>query len=299
MAMIKKTLITFLILFVGYCIFSNLYKPTYVEPQDLWQDSQMTAQGYLLTVPDTIENVIVGSSLSYVIDVDSLTSFCNLGLRGSQPYAGLDLIAKKGKYPKRVFIEINTLFMELAADNIFNDVLCNPLYYHSREHIVALRDGRQPILTLANAIQDPLLNKDSKSGYLYDQSYLFAKSIDVEDSLAVVQRVMAYNTEPPAESQEYGLTELKHYLELFKRHGTEVVFFEMPVCRVLRGQPRSVATRKILKEHFSPDEYTYLSNQVDKYPFKTYDTMHLDSIEAKVFTHYFRQEVDSLIKIGK
>lgn len=297
--MIKKTLITFLFLFILYYVFNNIYKPKYVAPQELWQDSQMKAQDYLLSSHDSLENVIVGSSLGYVIDIDSLSGFYNLSLRGSQPYAGLDLIERKGEYPRRVFIETNTLFMELAADNIFHDVLYNPLIYPARKHIVALRDGRQPILTLANAIQDPLLDRDKMSGYLYDQSYLFAKSINVADSLAVVQRVMAYNTEPPADALEYGLRQLHRYLDLFKQYNTEVVFFEMPVCQILRNQPRATATRRILSENFSPDQYVYLSNQVDRYPFTTYDTMHLDTLEAKIYTHYFKMEVDSLLRMGK
>ena len=103
--MIKKSIFVALLLFALWTAFLML-KPNASVSQHVWQENIITTEEYLYDV-DFVPNVILGSSLSERIIIDSLSDFFSLAFGGQSIYDGLEILTQKDKLPKRVFIEIN------------------------------------------------------------------------------------------------------------------------------------------------------------------------------------------------
>ncbi len=140
--MIKKSILTFLILFVIYSVVVTT-KPSIGASQHQWQRNVIKAQKFLFNETDTIKNVIVGSSLSSRLVVDNLPGFYNLSFDGLCIYDGLKIIRNKKALPQNVFIETNVLLRDESKD--FTDALFSPILYFLTKHLIALRADKQPI----------------------------------------------------------------------------------------------------------------------------------------------------------
>lgn len=290
--MIKKALIVFLILLFIYGLVRDIYKPNITIGQSQWQNNQIAAQSYLYHNTNNIENIIVGSSMAFWIVTDSLDNFYNLALGGESPREGLGVIKKKEIYPKRVFIEINLILKENQTD--FFDILYNPIMYPLRKETTIFRDGKQP-LPLASALLESKILK-----YIIPTNILFFNI--KKDRIRAVQI-----SEPKNKKEELSgslnsfssaTKPLKEYIDDLKRHGTEIIFFEMPTEKIDCRSKKEPQYRTIAKILFPPEEYIYIpSPECGSY--KTTDGVHLGKVEALRYTRYFKAQVDSLIDIGK
>lgn len=290
--MIKKALIVFLILLFIYGLVRDIYKPNITIGQSQWQNNQIAAQSYLYNNTNNIENIIVGSSMAFWIVTDSLDNFYNLALGGESPREGLDVIKKKEIYPKRVFIEINLILKENQTD--FFDILYNPIMYPLRKETTIFRDGKQPLPLASTLLESKILK------YIIPTNIPFFNI--KKDRISAVQI-----SEPKNKKEELSCSlnsfssatkPLKEYIDDLKRHGTEIIFFEMPTEKIDCRSQKEPQYRTIAKILFPPEEYIYIpSPECGSY--KTTDGVHLGKVEALRYTRYFKAQVDSLIDIGK
>lgn len=290
--MIKKALIVFLILLFIYGLVRDIYKPNITIGQSQWQNNQIAAQSYLYNNTNNIENIIVGSSMAFWIVTDSLDNFYNLALGGESPREGLDVIKKKEIYPKRVFIEINLILKENQTD--FFDILYNPIMYPLRKETTIFRDGKQPLPLASTLLESKILK------YIIPTNIPFFNI--KKDRISAVQI-----SEPKNKKEELSCSlnsfssatkPLKEYIDDLKRHGTEIIFFEMPTEKIDCRSKKEPQYRTIAKILFPPEEYIYIpSPECGSY--KTTDGVHLGKVEALRYTRYFKAQVDSLIDIGK
>ena len=295
--MIKKTVITFLIISTLYSIFWILHTPKTIIAQEHWQENQITAQNYLYGNLDSVENLIIGTSLSRALIMDSLPGFFNLSLNGELPFQGLEVMEKKGVYPKRVFIETNRIFSWFNR-GLFNEILSNPVLHTLRTPFSIMRDGRQPILTAATSIESIFVDRNIFYTALYDRAILYGGRIDMNNEADVRFTFHEYMEVPNDKQIETTVSLLNHYFEILKRHNTEIIIYEMPISKILLNTPKMRGTRKCMHKHFPPTEYTYLP-QPEYLDYKTYDGTHMVRDEAIKYTHLFKTQVDSLIHIGK
>ena len=98
--MIKKTIIVFIVLF-GVYTFIILLNPSISATQHQWQDNVVRAEKYIYDESDTINNLIVGSSLSLLIRNDSLRHFYNLAF-AAQSFYSVFVKKQQGKSERSV-----------------------------------------------------------------------------------------------------------------------------------------------------------------------------------------------------
>lgn len=272
-----------------------MWKPSHISGQGFWQDNQLKAQEYLYTHEyDSVENIIVGSSMAFQMKTDSLKNFCNLAFLGENYLKGLELIKEKDIYPKRVFIEIN-LPSKIANTGLFYDVLYNPLMHPLRKKFPAFRDGGQPFLIAASNLEHLVLNHTIEEQNRDKYSAIFQQLIEPTPGIGLFA-----GFENPADSIHLNesFDDLKIFIEDLKSHGTEIVFFEMPYYKTIQNSPQVISIYKQFRIAFPPDSYIYLPRpKYDEY--QTLDGLHLGRQEAIEYTLQFRGYIDSLINIGK
>lgn len=294
--MIKKTLVTFLILFCAYTVIvTYVADPNHAVSEHQWQDNQIKTQTYLFSENDSINAIIVGSSLSERLHMNMLPHFYNLGLLGLGPIDGLSTIQAKGKFPKYIFIETNHIDRPLSEE--LKSSVENPLMTPLRRHIISLRDGKQPM----GFIAIPYGQKATAYGVYLLQTALSKISskqtvqtsetaVNVFDKM-LIQAIEYQNKIPLNLDTEINI--LKQYVDKASRQGSTVIFFEMPIQQQLCGLPRPIAIRKEIYKHFPKNQYQYI-NIPDCGEYITTDGEHLDFISAKKYTEYFKKQIEAL-----
>lgn len=294
--MIKKTLITFFILFVAYTIIVTyiLYPDRYISEHQ-WQDNQIKTQNYLFSNnSDSINSIIVGSSLSERLRMEMLPQFYNLGLLGLGPADGLFAIHAKGNYPRYIYVEINHIDRPLNEE--LTTSIDNPLMTPLRRHLVSLRDGKQPMSLIAI----PYGQKATAYGIYLMQTALskvIAKQTkDTSNRVNMLDKMLdqsiEYHNKIP-DNLETATQTLKLYIDEMTRNGSTVVFFEMPIQYQLCGLERSQAIRNQMYKAFPKDKYKYI-NIPDCKDYTTTDGEHLDYTSAERYTLYFKEKIKEM-----
>src|SRR5690606_41372033 len=89
------------------------------------------------------ENIIIGSSLSNRLVMDSLQGMSNLSFSGMGIFDGLSILNHSDVTPRIVFIETN--IMSRGENEHFTSYVNSPLLSPVKEAIPSLRDEYQPI----------------------------------------------------------------------------------------------------------------------------------------------------------
>lgn len=294
--MIKKTLVTFLIIFAAYTIIvTYIADPNRIVSEHQWQDNQIKTQQYLFSDTDSISAIIVGSSLSERLHMNMLPHFYNLGLLGLGPMDGLSTIQAKGKYPKYIFIETN--HVDRPQSEELKNSIENPLMTPLRRHLVSLRDGKQPM----GFIAIPYGQKATAYGVYLLQSALSKitskpteqvseTSANVFDKM-LNQSIEYQNRIPDNLDTEINI--LKQYVEHASLQGSTIIFFEMPIQHQLCGLARPIAIRNCMYKAFPKDRYKYI-NIPECSDYTTTDGEHLDFVSAEKYTEYFKKQIEEL-----
>jgi len=144
--MIKKSLLIFIVLFISYTIFIMMNKQltsSQHQWQDQWQENILNAQNFLYNDTTKNENLIIGTSSSARIIMDSLPNFLNLSLPGQSIFDGLNILKHKIILPKNVYIEMN--FPLIKESDKFSFALYFPVFFIIKKYVLSLRDDKQPI----------------------------------------------------------------------------------------------------------------------------------------------------------
>src|SRR5687768_12220707 len=103
--MIKKSLIVFAVFFLAFNIAATYNVPDAKYAQSDFQRNVINADKYIYS-DINYKAVILGSSLAYRMQTDSLPGFYNLALSGMSVYDGGAVLLSHETLPKTVFIEI-------------------------------------------------------------------------------------------------------------------------------------------------------------------------------------------------
>jgi len=104
----KNSFVVAIILFISYGIFLEFGpKPTQARTQSQWQNNQLFVEKFF-RAKKTPEVIFVGSSLVLRLGGDYPCAY-NLALAGDSVLTGLSILAKSGRVPRKVFVEINGL----------------------------------------------------------------------------------------------------------------------------------------------------------------------------------------------
>lgn len=275
--MIKKSLITALVLLGLHALFVHI---THIgNSQHIWQDNINKAQRFIYNT-DTSLSVIVGSSLSNRLIMDSLQGFYNLSLQGQNIYDGLAIILKKHQVPKKIYLEMNII---LGVENRnFTGSLFSPIQYNIRKIFPSLRDEYQPVGQFSKIVMNSIDKIHPGSKLL--------KSPPVSENVfkqLMELKIREYSQIPDDATIQERKAILKKYVQSLENEGAKVVFFEMPVNEELVNLPRACIVRKIFFETFPEEKYRYIPVP-DCKNYKTRDGEHLGPEEALVYTCYFK-----------
>lgn len=296
MSMIKKSLFVFLLLIISYLLFiQHIANPDKYTSEHQWQDNQILAQNFLYSSTDSIQNVILGSSISFRLKTELLPKTKNLGYGGLGIFDGFKTLEAKNFYPKVLFIEMN--FIDREANIEFISSIENPLMNMLRKYFPAFRDGKQPMSFIAF----PYGQKLSLYTLYILQSAIYeihpdnpnindSENKDLMESEILPQQILYYTNN--INNIEKSITKLKEYISIYEKNGTKIVFFEMPVQYQLADLPRSTMIRSFFYKTFPKDQYLYFDCP-DMKEYKTTDGIHLDGFYSEKYTKYF---LDMMIK---
>lgn len=265
----------------------------YVNPissaQYAWQGNTIKAQQFIYG--ESSENIIVGSSLSNRLVMDSLQGMTNLSFSGQGIFDGLSVLNHNNTVPGTVFIETN--IMSRKENENFTSYINSPILNPLKRAIPSLRDEYQPIGILGEIIIRTF--KPEASGENLDVNNV-ALQEDGDDTF--FQRMLSlqaqdYNVTPDTSVLQSSFEALAVAVENLEKNGTRVVFFEMPVNETLCDLPEPQMIRDYYRRYFPESRYRYI-----RVPhcegYKTTDGAHLGGAEALRFTKYFKRQVESL-----
>lgn len=167
--MIKKTLLIFFTLCLGYtALVSALPGPT-PEAKTIWQYNQIRIEDYVFDPAPSPPDVIVGTSLSgffYLRHEGHVIN--NLSIIGKSVFEGLEIIRRRGIAPRTVFIEVNMLLNRRDADYVDN--MLNPFWITLKRRFPVLRARHN----LTNVIYNRLFQRPVKDRYVPRRAQLNA-----------------------------------------------------------------------------------------------------------------------------
>lgn len=278
--MIRRSLLVFAVLVVGYALYIKFGKPELNTVQHQASGNRISAEQYVFApdVPDA--TVIVGSSLSFRIELDSLpANTSNLSFGGLTVYDGLELVRRSGKKPKRVVVETNMIFKE--ADRAFLDAVFQPGLYELRKAAPILREENQPTGVLVGYLKKGLKEGDASAASQAD-------SMAMSDNLLNTNRAL-FAKLPADTTQDRFLATLEREVQALEANGTEVVFLEVPISEELMASPLARRTREMVLARF-PDHAYIRSDQ----PWRTTDGLHLQWHNAQRYSRWLGSELRSL-----
>lgn len=161
--MIKKSLITALVLLLLHALVVYLYPIS--STQYALQGNTIKAQQFIYGGAQ--ENIIIGSSLSNRLVMDSLQGMSNLSFSGMGIFDGLSILNHSDVTPRIVFIETN--IMSRGENEHFTSYVNSPILSPVKEAIPSLRDEYQPIGMLGQLIISTF-KKDMAGQEVIDQT---------------------------------------------------------------------------------------------------------------------------------
>ena len=268
--MIKKSIICFFI--IAFC-YSTLiaFVPNKGIGTHQWQENQIRAQRFLYE--KSSDTVIVGTSLSARILLDSLKNVSSCAFSACVVEDGLRLILSKDVIPHYVLIETNYILRpsngELVTVNTQGPL---PLL---RNYIPILREQNAPI---------------SLIGYCFMQRALApADTVDLERlHKSIENRILEDNTHFLTEKMQKGrMNVIMSLISKLEKRGAKIVLFEMPLNDSLKYVRSNEQTRQAVNRMFPKEKYIYLPNDTSTY--LTNDGEHLDAEGQRRYSHYLKE----------
>lgn len=309
--MIKKSIITLILLLIAYSIIRNYIFKDVKLSQSNWQKSQCPAQDYMYSDKD-YNIILTGSSVAldmYQFLNDSLGNII-LAFAGENSLSGLKVINYRGdtmhKYPKYVLIEVPTI--RQLDNTISSSIMFNPIMIYPRKFFPIFRDGKQPMpwiaarlnrylpyitpyqINLGREYLDPIV-VDIKNKY-----YSKVSSLQKKDEPNNIFQNLDINTtnEPLLNDKEYNILEkdITTLIDPLIEHGVIPIFFYPPNKR---AEHTSIfnSTKDIIDKHYPISKYPRVINCPDSAFVNSGDNIHLPD---KRFENYLKSQVDSITK---
>lgn len=285
--MIRKTLLSFLVLFLAYAVFVSLLGPLPKAAQNQWQDNIIKAQRFMYNPEADYKNIIVGSSLSSKLDMSRFpATYYNLSFSGLGLYDGLNILSRIESREKNVFVEMNVVMR--PEDKEFAEALFSPLSYNLQRVFPLLRQQNQPVTIFAAFVKRGAAARTADAGITRDQR----PRADSDIFLKMLQfQIESYAHAPDTSLLNKRFEALKRYVTAMEKRQIRVIFYEMPVHERLCSSPLAETIRKSFYHFFPPSQFRYIP-MPDCASFNTSDGVHLTSEEAVIYSDYLRDQAE-------
>lgn len=275
--MIRRSLLVLAILVVGYAVYIKFGKPELNTVQHQASGNRISAERYIFGPDQPDATVIVGSSLSFRIALDSLPPHTNnLSFGGLTVYDGLELVRQSGKRPKRVLVETNMIYKD--PDRAFLDAVFQPGLFQLRKAAPILREENQPSGVLVGYVK-----RSMKDGEVSPDA--------LADSMAMSENLLNTNrgifAKVPADStQQRYIALLQREVHALEANGAEVIFVEIPISEELMASPLARRTREVIQERFPG--HTFLRGPGT---WRTTDGLHLQWHNAQRYSGWLARQL--------
>ena len=286
--MIKKTILFTVFLLVLWSLIIK-WKPWSVV-QHQWQENVIVAEKYLFD-HHSKHNVIVGSSLSRRLFMDSLPDFYSLALNGQGVFEGLSVIKNVENLPKNIFIEINVI--DRHENQHYQDIVSSSFLNKLKSHFPMFRTDKQPIGFASNILN--VVIKKANKNYI-EKNKLNKGPLLIFDELLVL-REKVYSAPIDTQKIDKQFQMLSYYVQLFKARNVNVVFYEMPVHPHLTMMNKAVYIRNRIITEYPENKFIQLPDNIVDYT--TSDGLHLTNEESKLYTVYFKNELKTINEKSK
>jgi hypothetical protein len=301
MVMIKKTLLSTLFLLICWGLFLR-WQPFSLSKHE-WQENVISAEKFMFDL-DSVDHLIVGSSLARRIKVEGVPDYCNLSLSGQSVFDGLNILRNKKKLPKKVFIEINVMVRDENSN--YKEIVSSSILNTLKERSDVFRTDKHPLDYAGEKIAKPIVNAlVYKVLYrLRDQitggTLLKKETQTPKPNQALFGQLLAAQVESYSEHLDTALMNerfamLKRHVAFLESKGVRVFFFEMPVHHQLVHLTRASYLRDRVLREFPAHKLMKLPENLAMY--QTTDGVHLTEQEAKMYTDYFMKEATALSRI--
>jgi hypothetical protein len=282
--MMKKSIIIGLSLFVIYNIALHIIKPWHQRTMYPYWVIENYGKAQLYTRPDVHPKwVLCGSSLSAGMDYYLPDSVHNLSITGGSVFTGMEVLAKTGKMPAVVGIEVNML-NRLTDVYITKDAL-NPLMWQLRNYLPAIAAYNQPFSFLAFALIGTL-EKENQIRFLKENKILNNTRHNEQILAKMIEYKNALDSALVVEHIEYLVEQLKGY----EAKGVKVFIFETPMDPTLYYSVRMRTLRAQLRK------LPFLFVGVPMYhKWKTTDGEHITPSDCATYTYWMMNTVPQML----
>ncbi|TAE10091.1 MAG: hypothetical protein EAZ95_15205 [Bacteroidetes bacterium] len=272
--MIKKALLTTLVLLVFYSIATQFINKNFVANNMNERNFIKADQVNYLNLEG--KKIIVGSSIAHRLALEGRQDFHNLSLEGKSALTSMEILIEQGIKPKMLLIETNVF---LPIDHDLVDYSTNIIFSNLRQNVPILRVEQKP-----SRYMMPIMMNQGKLGKVYVGLNEMVKTV-FPASKQVSQTQQVKNTVMP----KVNLPDLKRQLAYFEKQGTQIVFFDMPAgCN-----EQHTYLAKLMRENFPHIPFLPTANCAD---FPTSDATHLTQESAQKYTHFWLKEVEKIEK---
>lgn len=294
--MIKRTLVTALVLVLGYHFILPRLSRDYFWIPGQQRANYLRAQQFVHDAPASA-NVVVGSSMSNELNAEILgPGFVKLTFPAGGSFTGLDIIHQTGKRPPVLFIETNTLMRD--TDKGLADDATSPWRRRLRDVSPVFKEEGRPsnyqvgflnawVGRICHGVTK-VLNGGKKSEPAADQPL----------DASVMENVMRANREHlgkrPLEADLAARTRrLGEIVDTLSKAGTKCVFFEMPIDPTLKDLAEPLSVRDAVASRFPRDRYNWLPIDLGA-GYQTSDGIHLVKADADKVTLQIVEKAQSL-----
>jgi hypothetical protein len=254
-----------------YAALIEYWAPPVRAGQDQQSDNLIAIEHFLYDAPPSA--VIVGSSMAGRIPLAALgPDVGSLALAGQSPLVGLDIIARSGRTPGRIYVEINNIAGP-ADETLVDSVFAQPGFTLKR-YVKALRRAYQPVNLAISLLRRAARGRDEVDYPRIEDASLH------ETLITLVQTEL--NDAPDAEVLARNLAEMTRLTDSLAGRGAEIVFFEMPIDPQLEATPAVTAVRQAVHVAF-PRAHNCWNGETVPTGLSSTDGIHLDSNAAANF----------------
>ncbi|GAB4000995.1 hypothetical protein GCM10028807_55830 [Spirosoma daeguense] len=282
--MIRKAVFTTILLLLAYSLFITIFRSNIRRTaQTVEQRNTVKAEEFLYENGAQADTIIVGSSMSNRLLFDSLPGhlghYYNLSLEGMTSVDGLHLIAHSASRPKLILVEINTL--DRSPDTTFFAKFVEPGWSQIRQYVPFMRLKYQPV-----GVMKALL-RDWRGGGASDE---IVETVDTAFVTRLVQKRLAQtNDKPEDKALRATIEDANTYVQMLRKEGTQLIFFEMPTDPRIRNSNVSKRLRELVSEQFPASDFRHIPFPDDTY--QTTDGVHLPRAECVRYTRYLYKHI--------
>ncbi len=283
--MIKRSLITALVLLLGYHFILPHLPKGYLWIPGQQRANYARAQKFVHDAPaDT--KVVIGSSMANELSQEILgTGIVKLTFPAGGSFTGLDIVRNTGKRPSVLLIESNTL-LRGSDEGLVGDAT-SAWRRQLRDVTPALKEEGRPSNYAVGFLNGWVKRFCNLGNKLTGKGKAPVAAAEAPADPAMLENVMRVNREtlnrkPDAAKLEDAVRRFGEEVDALAAAGTRCVFFEMPIDSSLQGLEEPTAVRNAMQQRFPRDRYTWID--IPHRDYRTSDGIHLVREDADEVT---------------